>query len=75
MLDSRHHSIVARAEGLVWPVGYKTSQQRKTTLAWRPNAECTVVLRGTWWYLALRLIRDVLPNEQLLAPDYMVGNQ
>ena len=70
MLGSRHHSIGARAEGTVWPVGYTTSQQRKTTLAWRPNEEYTVVLRGTQWYLALRLIRDVLSNDQLLAPNY-----
>ena len=61
------------------------SQQRKTTLAWRPNAEYTTVLRRTTgrrttgrrkrWYLALRLIRDVLPEDQLLAQNYMVGNQ
>jgi len=35
------------AEGAVWPVGYTRSQQRKTTLAWRPNAEYTTVLRRT----------------------------
>ena len=73
------------AEGAVWPVGYTRSQQRKTTLAWRPNAEYTTVLRRTTgrrttgrrkrWYLALRLIRDVLPEDQLLAQNYMVGNQ
>ena len=74
------------AEGAVWqPVGYTRSQQRKTTLAWRPNAEYTTVLRRTIgrrttgrrkrWYLALRLIRDVLPEDQLLAQNYMVGNQ
>ena len=68
------------AEGTARPVGYTRSQQRKTTLAWRLNAEYTVVLRRATgrrttgrrkrWYLALRLIRDVLLTDQLLAQNY-----
>ena len=58
-----------RAEGATWPVGWSNCRIRKEEMAWCPNAEY-IVSNGC---LAVRIIRDLRPNDQVLVHNYMVG--